>query len=260
MKTKFSMPGLAALLLSASLMLPVTAGASVVVDIDLPSIVFDAPPSVAVIPGTYVYFAPDLDADILFYQGRWYRPYSGRWYWARSYKGPWRHIRHNRVPGALLRLPGDYRRGVIHDRIEYNHLHRNWRSWERDRHWHRHYKWEDRRHDRRDRRDRRDDRRDHDRSERWRDDLSDRRHDDRGTGSGGKKEIYQGFKMGDAIEKNKAREQQGGKQDGHGDRGRNQQGVKQGGKGDKPSGKQEIYQGFKMGDAIEKNKKQGQNQ
>jgi len=44
---------------------------------------------VAVIPGTYVYVVPDINTEILFYHGYWYRPSAGRWYWARTYNGPW---------------------------------------------------------------------------------------------------------------------------------------------------------------------------
>jgi len=155
----------AVLLLAASILMPIEASAKISVVIRPPAIVIDSAPFVAVIPGTYVYFAPDIEADILFYQGHWYRPYSGRWYWAKSYNGPWVHIQHNRVPKPLLSLPGDYRHGVIHDRIQYDHLHKNWKNWERDRHWHKHYGWEERRHDRQELRDDRREMR-HDREER----------------------------------------------------------------------------------------------
>lgn len=38
---------------------------------------FSAPPEVVVIPGTYVYFVPGINVDILFYHGHWYRPFGG---------------------------------------------------------------------------------------------------------------------------------------------------------------------------------------
>ncbi|TAN41776.1 MAG: hypothetical protein EPN25_04395 [Nitrospirae bacterium] len=283
MRTVFS--GIAGLLIMAAVLLPVAAGAqSVIPGIDdgPPEIFMEEAPSVAVIPGTYVYFVPDLLEDIFFYHGRWYRPYGGRWYWGGSYNGPWHHLRRSGVPSYILNLPGDYRSWGVHERIHHDHFSRNWRDWERRKHWNKQDFWQrdrirdhrdhNRRDDRSDRwrddrsdrwRDDRSDRRRDDRSDRRRDDRSDRRRDDRGTKGGGKQEIYQGFKMGDAIEKkNKGQGQQDVKQGGQGDRskGQGQQGVKQGGQGDKRGGKQEIYQGFKMGDAIEKNKKQGQNQ
>ena len=62
------------------------------IGVNLPAVRFAAPPDVVVIPGTNVYMVPDIDADILFYQGYWWRPYEGRWYRSRDYKGGWRYI------------------------------------------------------------------------------------------------------------------------------------------------------------------------
>jgi hypothetical protein len=114
-----------------------------------PAYVVPAPPRVVVIPGTYVYYSPGLDVDILFYQGYWYRPYGGRWYRARSYNGPWGFIEPRWVPRPLIGLPHDYR--YIHPGrpyIPYDQLRRHWGRWERDRYWDRHDRWDDRdRHD-----------------------------------------------------------------------------------------------------------------
>src|SRR3990172_3868071 len=61
--------------------IPTTAGVDVGVNISLPPlIVFSAPPEVVVIPETYVYAVPDVDVDIFFYDGWWWRPWEGRWY------------------------------------------------------------------------------------------------------------------------------------------------------------------------------------
>ena len=62
------------------------------VQINIPPLVISAPPVVAVIPGTYVYFSPEVEVDLFFYGGYWYRPYRGGWYRAYSYDGPWVHI------------------------------------------------------------------------------------------------------------------------------------------------------------------------
>jgi hypothetical protein len=48
------------------------------IGINLPAIRFAAPPDVVVIPGTNVYMVPDIDADVLFYQGYWWRPNTVR--------------------------------------------------------------------------------------------------------------------------------------------------------------------------------------
>ncbi len=104
-----------------------------------PIFVFPAPPELVVIPGTYVYYCPDVDFDILFYGGYWYRPYGGYWYRSASYGGPWVYIKG--PPSVLVSLPPNYRivtRGFRP--IPYAEVHRNWRAWERGRYWE-HHNW-----------------------------------------------------------------------------------------------------------------------
>lgn len=116
------------------------AGVNVSVGINLPVFRFAGPPELVVIPGTYAYTAPDAGIDIIFYHDYWYRPFEGRWYRSRGYNGPWVFIDRGRVPGFFLSLPPDYRRHHAgYERIPYGHLSRNWRAWERDRHWDRHH-------------------------------------------------------------------------------------------------------------------------
>jgi hypothetical protein len=99
----------------------------------LPKLILPAPPLVVLIPGSNVYFPPEVSADLLFYQGYWYRPHNGRWYRASGYNGPWRLFTTKRVPRALLRLPRDYRRIPPGQRlIPYGQLKKNWRQWERE--------------------------------------------------------------------------------------------------------------------------------
>ena len=63
-----------------------------------------------VIPGTYIYAVPDIDVEIFFHQGYWYRPHEEHWYRSKSYNGPWAYLDSNRVPGVtLFDLPPDYR-------------------------------------------------------------------------------------------------------------------------------------------------------
>lgn len=125
------------------------AGVKVSVGINIPAFRFSAPPPLVVIPGTYVYFAPEADLDIVFYHGFWYRPYEGRWYRARGYNGPWAYLATARVPRVLIELPSDYRHVYAgHRRIAYGEFNRNWRRWERDRYWERDERWrEGRRHE-----------------------------------------------------------------------------------------------------------------
>jgi len=110
---------------------------SVNIGVNIPAYRFDAPPEVVVIPGTYVYMVPGIDVDVLFYQGYWWRPYEGRWYRSRTYKGSWSYVPSGRIPSGLRQLPQDYHQRVSpgHERIPHRDLQRNWKKWEKDRHW-----------------------------------------------------------------------------------------------------------------------------
>ncbi len=106
----------------------------------LPRLVIPAPPAVILIPGTYAYFIPDIDEDIVFYQDYWYRPHRGHWYRASDYNGPWISINSVKVPGILLGLPPDFRYiSPEYERIPYGHVKKNWKTWEHERHWDKHH-------------------------------------------------------------------------------------------------------------------------
>ena len=139
------------------------AGANVNVGINLSPFFFPVPPPVVVIPGTYAYFAPEADVDIVFYQGFWYRPYEGRWFRSRGYNGPWGYIAPPRVPRVLIGLPHDYRHNYRdHKRITHRDFNKHWRYWEKNKYWEKDERWraEKVRKHRQDRREvRRDDRR-----------------------------------------------------------------------------------------------------
>jgi len=117
-----------------------SAGVGVGVGISVPPVyAVSAPPEVVVIPGTYVYAVPDPSVNILFYHGYWWRSHEGRWYRSARYNGSWTYYRTERVPREIIGLPSDYHR-YYHDerRIAHEDLRRNWKGWERDRHWDRH--------------------------------------------------------------------------------------------------------------------------
>ncbi len=65
---------IAAVLLAGGLIYPVKGEARVDVNITipLPGLGIAAPPAMIVVPGTYAYFAPDIEADLFFYHGYWY--------------------------------------------------------------------------------------------------------------------------------------------------------------------------------------------
>jgi hypothetical protein len=138
------------ILLAILLLAPVRAKAGVEVNISLPMpIVFAAPPVVVVIPGTYVYAVPDIDEDIFFYNGWWWRPWEGRWYRSRHYDSGWAWYRS--VPSFHSRIPPRWRNDYREHRwggrewnyrpIPHQDLQRNWRSWEKSRHWERRDGW-----------------------------------------------------------------------------------------------------------------------
>lgn len=129
---------------------PTTAGVDVGISISLPPpIVFAAPPEVVVIPETYVYAVPDLDVDIFFYNGWWWRPWEGRWYRSRHYAQGW--VYYQRAPSFYTRIPSgwrnDYRdrrwggRQWNYQRIPHQQVERNWSAWEKNRHWEKQQTW-----------------------------------------------------------------------------------------------------------------------
>jgi hypothetical protein len=104
-----------------------------------PPLIIPAPPPMFVIPRTYVYFAPEVDVDIFFYQGYWYRPHQGHWYRSKSYNGKWVYLSPKRVPRGLLDLPPDFRHVPPgHRNIPYGDVRKNWKTWERDKYWEKH--------------------------------------------------------------------------------------------------------------------------
>jgi hypothetical protein len=112
------------------------ARADIEIRIGLPEIVIKAPPVLVVVPGLYVYVAPDLPSDIAFYQGVWFRLHDGFWYRGSGYKGPWSKVPPGKVPGPLRGLrPGfrDQPRGA--DRMQSADVERNWQKWEKEKRW-----------------------------------------------------------------------------------------------------------------------------
>ena len=130
--------------------IPTMAGVDVNIGISLPPlIVFAAPPEVIVIPDTYVYVVPDLDVDIFFYGGWWWRPWEGRWYRSHYYDRGWGY--YDNVPSFYFDVDPGWR-GYYRDhnwyghrwnyeRIPHQQLQQNWKSWNNDRHWERRGTW-----------------------------------------------------------------------------------------------------------------------
>jgi len=130
--------------------IPAMAGVDAGSSISLPPpIVFASPPELVVIPETYVYAVPDVDADIFFYGGWWWRPWEGRWYRSQNYNSGWGYYRN--VPSFYGRIPSgwrnDYRehrwRGHQwnYQRIPHAQVQQNWRGWEKNKYWEKQNTW-----------------------------------------------------------------------------------------------------------------------
>ena len=138
------------LLLTSALFVAIPTTAAVNVNIALPPpIVFAAPPVLIVLPETYVYVAPDVGADIFFYNGWWWRPWEGRWYRSRYYNEGWAY--YNRVPSFYARIPSSWRNDYRdhrwngyewnYQRIPHQQVQKNWKSWEQNRYWEKQQTW-----------------------------------------------------------------------------------------------------------------------
>jgi len=130
--------------------IPTMAGVDIHVSIPLPPpIVFAAPPGVIVIPETYVYVVPEVQEEIFFYNGWWWRPWGGRWYRSRHYSSGW--VYYKSVPSFYARIPSGWRNDYRdhrwgghqwnYQRIPHQQLQRNWSSWEKSRHWEKQQTW-----------------------------------------------------------------------------------------------------------------------
>ena len=117
-----------------------------------PPVEFVQPPELVPILGRYVYFVPDINFDLFFYQRHWFRPYKKHWFRSDNYAGPWEHVRE--APAPLIDIPQDYRTiPPDYYRIPYGELRNNWERWERERYWDRDERWREGRRGGSDRRD-----------------------------------------------------------------------------------------------------------
>ena len=127
------------------------AAVSIHVSIPLPPpILFTLPPVVVAIPDTdSVYAAPDIDVDLFFWNGWWWRPWDGRWYRSRDYDHGWAF--YSSTPTFYVHVfpgwRGNFKKRTWHghiwnyEKIPYHRLHANWYKWHTDRHWEVKRKW-----------------------------------------------------------------------------------------------------------------------
>jgi hypothetical protein len=102
------------LMLAAAAAMLVTATSATAQDVKInigigvPPIVLTTPPSLVVVPGTPVYYAPDISANLFFYKGRYYTVAYGVWSMAPAYGGPWAVIQIGQVPAPVVAVPVEY--------------------------------------------------------------------------------------------------------------------------------------------------------
>jgi len=115
-----------------------------------PPLRFEAPPDVVVMPNTSdVYVVPDINVDLFFWDGWWWRFWDGRWYRSQNYNQGWGYYNH--VPsfyGDVDKRWRDYYRERNwrgqrwnYERIPQQRLQQNWKSWHHDRHWEKEKNW-----------------------------------------------------------------------------------------------------------------------
>ena len=107
-------------------------------------------PDVIPLPETdNVYVVPDLDIDVFFWNGWWWRPWQGGWYRSRYYSRGWGHyggiptFYYDVDPGwrGYYRDRNWYGNPWHYERIHHRHLHQNWQQWHDDQHWERQRTW-----------------------------------------------------------------------------------------------------------------------
>jgi len=152
MGTKMKKLLLETLFLAFVIAAPIPAMARVDVNVSIalpPPIVFAAPPALIVLPETYVYVAPDIDVDIFFYNGWWWRPWEGHWYRSRNYSSGWGYYRS--IPSFYSGIPSGWRNDYRDHRwkghqwnyqqIPHKQVQQNWKGWEKNKHWEKQQTW-----------------------------------------------------------------------------------------------------------------------
>ena len=144
---------LGTILLALVLVFPIStmAGVNVGINISLPPLIqFSAPPDMVAMPETNdVYVAPDINVDLFFWNGWWWRLWDGRWYCSHYYDRGWAYYNH--VPSFYFDVdPGwrGYYRGHNwqghrwnYERIPNRQLQQNWKSWQKNGYWGRQRTW-----------------------------------------------------------------------------------------------------------------------
>jgi hypothetical protein len=129
---------------------PAEAQVSVEVGVQLPPpLFFPAPPQVVVLPDTYVYVVPDIEQDVYFFDGFWWRPWGGHWYRSSYYDRGWGF--YSSVPGFYFDVPQNWRHEYHshhwngqpwnYTPISHQQVQEHWSSWKNNKHWEKNEAW-----------------------------------------------------------------------------------------------------------------------
>jgi hypothetical protein len=129
---------------------PMKAGVEVGIHLSLPHpIMFTGSPEMIVLPETNVYVVPDMEEEIFFYDGWWWRPWEGRWYRSRDYRSGWNRYSH--VPSFYASIPSGWRNEYRDHRwrghqwnyqhIPHQQVQHNWQAWKKSRYWEKQKTW-----------------------------------------------------------------------------------------------------------------------
>jgi hypothetical protein len=135
------------LLVAVAMVAPLPTLAEVNINIGIPlppPIVFTAPPDVVVLPETNgVYVDPDIDVDLYFWNGFWWRFWEGRWYRSAYYDRDWNY--YESVPSFYFDIDPHWRyyyrnhtwygHRWNYERIPYDRFQRNWKGWQTNKSW-----------------------------------------------------------------------------------------------------------------------------
>jgi hypothetical protein len=116
-----------------------------------PHYVFERPPDVVALPDTDdVYVVPDINIDLFFWNGWWWRPWEGRWYCSNYYDQGW--VYYNGIPSFYFDVDpgwrGYYRNHNWYghrwnyERISHKRLRHDWEKWHNNRYWEKEKNWD----------------------------------------------------------------------------------------------------------------------
>ncbi len=141
------------ILLALVIVMPVStmAGVNIGVGISLPPpVTFAVPPNVIALPDTPdVYVDPDVNVDLYFWNGWWWRLWDGRWYRSHYYDRSWGY--YNSTPSFYFDVDPGWR-GYYRDHMWQGHrwnyervtnqqLQQNWKGWHSSQHWAKQGNW-----------------------------------------------------------------------------------------------------------------------